>query len=88
MFFYKHMKKYLVEQFSQTLAWFLTSARRKRSNTLNGLFQGYFKLKEMYPILKVVLKHMKIRDQTRICLALYDFEAQIVLSVCLTFQSA
>jgi len=32
------------------------SAKRKRSNLLNSLFQGYLKLKEMYPILKALLK--------------------------------
>jgi len=32
-------------------------------------------------------KHMKFRDQARICLALCDFELQIMLSICLTYQS-
>jgi len=31
---------------------------------------------------------MKIRDQApRLCLVIYDFEPQIMLSKCLTFQS-
>jgi len=34
------------------LAWFLMSARRKRSNLLNSFFQGYLKLKEINPIFK------------------------------------
>jgi len=29
---------------------------------------------------------MKFRNQTRLCLAIYDFEARIMLSLCLTFQ--
>jgi len=39
----------------------LTSARQERSNLLNSLFQGYLKLKEMYPILKALLKYDKIK---------------------------
>jgi len=31
---------------------------------------------------------MKFRNQARLCLAVFDFEAQIVLSLCLTFQGA
>jgi len=31
-------------------------------------------------------KHMKFRIQARLCLAIYDFEAHIMLSLCLTFQ--
>jgi len=32
-------------------------------------------------------KHMKFQIQARLCLAIYDFEARIMLSLCLTFQS-
>jgi len=28
---------------------------------------------------------MKFRNQARLCLAIYDFEPQIMLSLCLTF---
>jgi len=38
------------------LARFLMNAKRKRSNPLNSLFQGYLKLKKKYPILKSLLK--------------------------------
>jgi len=31
-------------------------------------------------------KHMKFRIQARLCLAVCDFEAHIMLSLCLTFQ--
>jgi len=31
-------------------------------------------------------KHMKFQIQARLCLAIYDFEARIMLSLCLTFQ--
>jgi len=31
-------------------------------------------------------KHMKFRIQARLCLAIYDFEARNMLSLCLTFQ--
>jgi len=31
-------------------------------------------------------KHMKFRNQARLCLTIYDFEARIMLSLCLTFQ--
>jgi len=31
-------------------------------------------------------KHMKFRNQARLYLPIYDFEARIMLSVCLTFQ--
>jgi len=31
---------------------------------------------------------MKFRDQARLCLAIYDFEAHIMLSMFLTFQGA
>jgi len=31
-------------------------------------------------------KHMKFWNQARLCLAIYDFEARITLSLCLTFQ--
>jgi len=31
-------------------------------------------------------KHMKFWNQARLCLAIHDFEAQIMLSLCLTFQ--
>jgi len=31
-------------------------------------------------------KHMKFRIQARLCLAIYNFEARIMLSLCLTFQ--
>jgi len=34
----------------------------------------------------VFYKHMKFRIQARLCLAIYDFEAQIMLSLCLTLQ--
>jgi len=30
---------------------------------------------------------MKFRNQARICLAVFDFEAHIMLSLCLTFQA-
>jgi len=33
-------------------------------------------------------KHIKFRNQVRLCLAIYDFEACIMLSLCLTFQGA
>jgi len=29
---------------------------------------------------------MKFRNQARLCLTIYDFEAHIMLSLCLTFQ--
>jgi len=29
---------------------------------------------------------MKFRIQARLCLAIYDFEARIMLSLCITFQ--
>jgi len=29
---------------------------------------------------------MKFRNQARLCLTIYDFEAYIMLSLCLTFQ--
>jgi len=32
-------------------------------------------------------KHMKFRNQARLCLAVSDFEAHIMLSLCLTFQA-
>jgi len=41
---------------------FMTSTRRKRSNQLNGLFHGYFKLKKTYPILKPLLKFCTIKN--------------------------
>jgi len=31
-------------------------------------------------------KQKKFRNQARLCLAIYDFEAHIMLSLCLTFQ--
>jgi len=31
---------------------------------------------------------MKFRNQARLCLAIYDFEVHIMLSLCLTFQGA
>jgi len=31
-------------------------------------------------------KHMKFQNEARLCLAIYDFEARIMLSLCLTFQ--
>jgi len=31
---------------------------------------------------------MKFRNHARLCLAIYDFEARIMLSFCLTFQGA
>jgi len=31
---------------------------------------------------------MKFRNQARLCLAIYDFEARIMLSLCLNFQCA
>jgi len=31
-------------------------------------------------------KHMKFPNQARLCFAIYDFEARIMLSLCLTFQ--
>jgi len=31
---------------------------------------------------------MKFRNQTWLCLAVFDFEAHIMLSLCLTFQDA
>jgi len=31
-------------------------------------------------------KHLKIRIQAQLCLAIYDFEARIMLSLCLTIQ--
>jgi len=36
--------------------------------------------------LNVFHKHMKFRIQARLCLAIYEFEAHIMLSLCLTFQ--
>jgi len=32
------------------------------------------------------LKHMKFRNQARLCLAVFDFEAHSMLSLCFTFQ--
>jgi len=37
-------------------------------------------------VLHVFYKHMKFRIQARLCLAIYDFEARIMPSLCLTFQ--
>jgi len=34
----------------------------------------------------IFYKHMKFRIQALLCLAIYDFEAHIMLSLCLTFQ--
>jgi len=31
-------------------------------------------------------KHMNFRNPARLCLAVFDFGARIVLSLCLTFQ--
>jgi len=31
-------------------------------------------------------KHMKFQNQARLCSVIYDFEARIMLSLCLTFQ--
>jgi len=31
-------------------------------------------------------EHVKFRIQARICLAIFDFEARFMLSLCLTFQ--
>jgi len=31
-------------------------------------------------------KHMKFWDQARLCLAIYNLEVRIMLSLCLTFQ--
>jgi len=31
-------------------------------------------------------KHMKFRNQARLCLAVFDFKAYSMLSLCLTFQ--
>jgi len=37
----------------------------------------------------IFCKRMKFRNQARLCLDLYDFEAHIMLSIiCLTFQGA
>jgi len=33
-------------------------------------------------------KHMKFLNQARLCLAVSDFEAHVILSLCLTFQGA
>jgi len=33
----------------------------------------------------VCTKHMKFQNQARLCLAVFDFEARIMLSICLTF---
>jgi len=30
-------------------------------------------------------KHMRFRNQARLCLAIYDFEAHFMLSLCSTF---
>jgi len=35
----------------------------------------------------LVYKHMKIGNQAQLCLAIYNFEPIIMLSVCLTFQN-
>jgi len=32
-------------------------------------------------------EHMKCRNQARLCLANYDFEAHIMLSLCLDFEA-
>jgi len=32
------------------------------------------------------LKHMKFRNQARLCLAVFDFETRIMLGLCLTFK--
>jgi len=31
-------------------------------------------------------KYMNFHNQARLCLAIYDFEARFILSICLTFQ--
>jgi len=36
----------------------------------------------------IFYKHMKFWIQAQLCLAVYDFEARIMLSLCLTFQGA
>jgi len=36
----------------------------------------------------IFYKHMKFRNQARLCLAIYDFVVHITLSLCLTFQGA
>jgi len=34
----------------------------------------------------IFYKHMKFRNQARLCLAIYDFEAHIMLRLCVTFR--
>jgi len=34
----------------------------------------------------IFISIMKFRNQARLCLAIYDFEAHIMLTLCLTFQ--
>jgi len=35
-----------------------------------------------------IYKHMKFRIPARLCLAIYEFEARIILRLCSTFQDA
>jgi len=39
-----------------------------------------------YTCTHVFYKHIKFRNQAQLYLAVYDFEARIMLSLCLTFQ--
>jgi len=54
-------------------------------NFYNKQFQRNVNL-SFRPIQVFFYKHMKLRIQARLCLATYDFEARIMLSLCLTFQ--
>jgi len=45
-----------------------------------------FALRNMKLLHAFFYKHMKFGNQARLCLAVSDFEAHIMLSLCLTFQ--
>jgi len=44
--------------------------------------------KSLYVLLHFFYKRMKFRNQVRLCLAIYNFEAHIMLSLYLTFQGS
>jgi len=47
---------------------------------LNSIYFCYFAYMFFF------YKHMKLRNQARLCLAIYNFEVRIMLCICLTFQ--
>jgi len=47
---------------------------------------NYILLHVCHVNLFIFYKHMKFRKKIRLCLAIYDFEVRIMLSLCLTFQ--